>query len=539
MSPFHQFGLWARRAPAGERAVAALGAALALGLAVWLVVPESNRATTSAATLGASQPVAGATSAAAPTLASTAAPLAGGPASLSSASGAPGAATVAAGPVPTGASGPTSVPPGPVSRAPVGHRPGAATTSAAHQCVTPPGTDQGVNGAQIKLGIILVYAGSNAAASGVGVATVQEQQDAFQTVIDAINASGGVGCRYKLVAQYFQGDALDPTNLQQNCINVQQAGVFAVIDYGAYFEYPALAQCYPNNHIPYFGIAIASESEQQQNYPYFFSISSTAEAIYRNTVYALHDRGFFGAANGFSKLGFLYRTCIPEEPGKIIAWLNAVGVPSSQIVTYSLSCPTGFANPGDLAAAVLRFQQAHVTHVTQAEAAVDWANFTTIAERNGFRPKYGLPDDALVALADSKQPPDANNMANAISITGSRFGEQHTPGAPVSSGTVRCNAIFAARGKPSVYQQTLAVGGSACDDLWYVAAAIDHAPALRRDALAAGLQTAHSVELSYPYGPNVFGPRVTTGSQFWRPVQFFTDCACFRLLDTTFHQPYS
>ena len=78
--------------------------------------------------------------------------------------------------------------------------------------------------------------------------------------------------------------------------------------------------------------------------------------------------------------------------------------------------------------------------------------------------------------------------------------------------------------------------GVACDQLWVVAAAIDHAPSLQRANMADGLHAAKSVDLSYPRGPADFTvPKATTGGQFWRPLQFFTACNCWKVIDPTFH----
>lgn len=101
---------------------------------------------------------------------------------------------------------------------------------------------------------------------------------------------------------------------------------------------------------------------------------------------------------------------------------------------------------------------------------------------------------------------------------------------------MKCNAIFTAHGEPPVWQQSDGAGGDDCDELWFFRAAADHAPALQRTDLAAGLQAARSIDLSFPFGPADFSaPQTTYGSQFWRAAQFFTSCDCWRLTDPTFH----
>jgi hypothetical protein len=255
-------------------------------------------------------------------------------------------------------------------------------------------------------------------------------------------------------------------------------------------------------------------------------------------VFALHQLGFFGAAKGFTKLGVLYRDCVPLL-GEFTSWLNQVGVTNSQIVTYDVGCPAAFATPDQLEQAVLKFESSGVRSVTELEEYTDFSNFTTIAQQQGFTPHYGIPDDGILAISYGNQHPDYANIANAIAITPGRFGEEDTPGSVPSPATARCNAIYAAHGRPSVYRQPVGTGGTACNQLWEAVAAIAHAPVLQRAALAAGLQAVKSIDFSYPGGPNDFsGVHVTYGDEFWRPDQFFTSCNCWRVIDPNFHPSF-
>jgi hypothetical protein len=183
-----------------------------------------------------------------------------------------------------------------------------------------------------------------------------------------------------------------------------------------------------------------------------------------------------------------------------------------------------------------------VTHVTESQFYPDFANFTKVAQQQGFKPKYGLADDGLVPISTSQGlNDDYNNIDGAIAITGDRYGEETTPGLAEhpTAGTQRCNAIFAAKGRPPVYKQMVGFGGVACDQLWMVQAAVSHAPSLERTALAAGLQASKTIDLSFPRGPADFsGPRVTYGGQFWRPEQFLKTCGCWRIVDPTFRPSF-
>jgi hypothetical protein len=204
-----------------------------------------------------------------------------------------------------------------------------------------------------------------------------------------------------------------------------------------------------------------------------------------------------------------------------------------------VGCPAAFASPSDLEQAILQFQRAGVTNVTTTYFLGDFANFTNLAEQQRFRPQYGIGDDGTVNISYGSQHPDYANIQNAIAVTASRYGEERTPGLSPSAGTARCNAIFRSHGQPPVYGQPIGGGGLVCDELWMFQAAADHAGALARAGLAAGLQASRSVDFSYPEGPNDFtGPRVTTGGEYWRVDQFQSGCTCWRVVDPAFHPSF-
>jgi hypothetical protein len=534
VTPFQQLRLWARRAPIAERVAALTAAALSAAAIAWLVVPAANH------NGGSGIRTAGSASGLSSGGAGNGATNAGQSSSLSggSASGTTGGSNL------SGQSGDSA------SGTGTGRTPGQATGTAgpatgssqtasgsSGSCVSPPGSDQGVTATQIKVAIIVNNLVGPAANSTFGLASAAQQQDDYQWAADAINASGGIACR-KLVPVFFQGDAADPSNLQQVCLNVTQAQPFFVIDFGAFYTYPSIASCFPQAHIPFLSNAVIPDSELNQFYPYLFAKTS-ADVLYRNTVFALQQRGAFSSASGFHKLGVIYSDCEPQFPGQFMAWLNQAGLGASQIVTYDVGCPTSYSSPSTLEQAILKFKSAGVTDVTQVKETADFSNFTTIAEQQGFNPKYGIADDGIIAISYGSQHPDYQNIANAVAITDDRYGEEHTPGYPPSAATAKCNAIFAAHGQPPVYQQPVGTGGLACGQEAMMVAATDHAPVLERSALAAGLQAAQSVDLSYPQGPNNFsGSHVTYGDEYWRAVQFFTSCDCWRVPDPTFHPSF-
>jgi hypothetical protein len=522
MTPLQEFRYWARRAPVSERAVAGIAGAIVVALLAWLLVPGPAQAPTEVVDAGTAPPQ--------QVVAAGAGPEQPGG----------GEETVTTNPAATGSTVPATAarPAGP-GRSEVAQSAGggpAATLPADNGgCVSPPGSARGITPSEIRIAVTLTNIVGPAANSVFGVATPDEQRAWYEAVIGAINASGGVACR-KLVPRYFPANPADQNNLQQTCLDIAEAGVFAEIDNGSYANYPQ-KQCFAQHQIPYFGAYFLTRSEKERFYPYLFNMAEY-DTLARNTILGLRQRGFFDPAAGFKKLGFLYHDC---DKGLVDTALTAIaqaGVPSSQLVTYNVGCPTTFASPADLAQAVLRFRQSGVTHVSFVNFVGDFSNFTNVAEQQGFRPRYGVPDEALIDISYGSQRPNAANIAGAIAITAYRSGEERTPGMTPSPGTAKCDAIYRSQGLPPTYRQP-AGAGHVCSQLWMFQAAVNNAPVLSPAALAAGLQRARSLELSYPAGPNDFtGPKATTGGQFWRAAQFMGDCSCWRVVDATFRPSF-
>ena len=516
MTPFQQLRYWARRAPNPQRLAAAVGAAVVLALLGWLMVPSSDDGNATAGSFDVSAgrgADATADNTADETVLSTPTTTAGG-AVGGNTIGSPGAGS-------TGTA--------------------TDTASGSAKCVSPPGSDQGITATQIKIAVLLINATGATSNRTFGVPDPPELQQNYQAVIDDVNASGGVACR-KLVAQFFTPNAIDQNSLHQACLDIQQAKVFAVLDDGAYTAYPQLATCYPQANLPYWAAFTLPLQLKDHYYPYLFSGQGVMEFLLRNAAFAYKQQGLFDPANGFKKYGVVYRDCTKEYFPEYVSYLHAAGLQDSQMTSYNLGCSAAipFAAPTDVAAAVSKFKDAGVTHVSFIDDNPDFGPFTIAASKQNFKPKYLISDENIIGSANSSTANfDPDNIDTAIGITPGRYGESSTPGLAPTAGTAKCNAILTKRGRPTSYEDQ-GVGGVACDEVWMFAAAVDHAPVLQRNALAAGIQAARTVEWSYPYGPNDFsGQKATTAGQFWRTVQFSAGCHCWRVLgDPAFHPSF-
>jgi Periplasmic binding protein len=506
MRPFQELRLWARRAPVAERAAAGVAMLIAIALLAWLVVPDPDDASTDVAAIGG--PTAPGSNDATTTSTGDAAATDGG------AGG--GSTTGGDGTGGTGGSGGT----------------GGAPSS--QRCVSAPGDAKGITDTEVRVTVVLTQIVGPAANTLFDVPTPAAARADFEAAIAGINAEGGVACR-KLVPSYVNVNPVNEPEMIQLCRDLADADVFAVVDTGSLATRPAVLACFGQQKIPYFGAFYITETSRRSFYPYQFSFY-TKEQLYWATAFGLRDVGFFDPAKGFQKLGFIYRTCEQEAISAFRKWIRQAGVPDSKVVAYDVGCPAVFANEADLAQAVLTFKREGVTHVTAGNFQGDVARFTANAEQQGFRPKYGFPDEALLSIASGSRAPDPDNIANAIAITLGREAENHTPGMSPTAGTQRCNAYRAKAGLKPVYDVP-ANAGHACDQLWMLQAALGRAPELSSRGLVAGLQATGSIDFSFPQGPNDFtGQGVTTGGQFWRVATFSPACDCWKVIQRDFRR---
>jgi hypothetical protein len=401
--------------------------------------------------------------------------------------------------------------------------------AAPSKCVEPSGSAPGVTDKTIKIGVIVVNVTGLATNADLGILPAAEQKTFFGRVIDSINSGGGIDCR-QIVPDYIAANPADQSDLQQTCLDVVQAKVFAVVDAGAFAQFP-IVDCFGQHHVPYFGGYLLPNSQMAKFYPYLFELNSL-DTVYHDTVVGLAARGWFKAANGFGKLGLPYHSCYPELLTEEMHWLAQAGVPASKIVPFNFGCPSAFANSVTVEQAVLKFKRSGVTNLTAINMVGDLANFTQIAQLQHFKPKYGFGDDSLITISYGTERPDYSNIAGALAVTASRDGEERTPTLKPTAATLKCNQILGV----NLYKLAAAAGNS-CDEMWMLAAAVDHAPTLSQSSLAAGLHAAKAVDFAYPEGPNDFaaGSTVTYAGQYWRVAQFNPSCSCWQVIDPTFH----
>jgi hypothetical protein len=505
MTPLEQLRLWARRAPTPQRVTAATGAVALLGLLAWSLFPAGTPAGDPLAASTTGGPEAAVVESEATT---DTAPAADGPSAVAGTDGQTGPSTTV-----------------------------AASSTGNAGCTSPPGTDQGVTASEIKVAFILVNLSGSMVNSLTNTPTPEDQRANVDAIVEAMNHRGGIACR-KIVARFFEANPLDSTSLQQVCLRIAQDRPFFATDNGAFFLYPQLTACFADRQIPILTPGLLPQNTQRAKYPYIFG-GGLMEVVHRNMVFALAERGWFGSGNGFRKLGLLYRSCNSSLPGALASWVAQAGVPSGSIVKYDVGCPAATAPPSSMQQAVLDFKTAGVTHVLTVEDEIDFPNFTTLAERQAFRPKYAVPQ-TQIGQTYAAQHPDYANIADSIAITQGRSGEERTPGmAPSGAATLECDAALKAKGRQPSWTNPSGIAGNNCVALAMLKAAAEHAPSMSRNALAAGLQATGAVDLSYPHGPADFrAPNTTFASQNWRVAKFMPSCNCWHVIERNFRPSF-
>ncbi|MEY2592274.1 MAG: hypothetical protein QOJ67_4258, partial [Acidimicrobiaceae bacterium] len=368
MTPFLQFRLWTRRGPVAERVLTAVVGTVVLALLVWVAVPSGTAAGTgtsdaqSLGTTGGATPGTG--------------PAAGGDAGTR-ASTKPGAAPGGSPTSTPAAAGGTGA--GAGTGAPSGS--GAAATGTASQqsnpCTNLRSTDQGVSATTINIDVVLFQLAGAASNSFIGVPEPADQQADFDAIFNSINKAGGIQCR-QIAAKYYTGNFLDASQQHATCLSIVEDKPFAVIDNVALDSTQEGRECVAQNKIPLFDTGAILGSETRGSlYPYMFSTADQFDVGIRNSIFGAQKLGWFKDAN---KIGVLADDCFPEVNAQVAQNLAEVGFGKDKTVTYVFGgCPT-IPPPQEVAQAVLSFQSAGVTHVTDLSQVPKSGYFSKAAQ---------------------------------------------------------------------------------------------------------------------------------------------------------------
>lgn len=528
MTPFLEFRMWSRRAPGPERILVATIAVVLLALVSWALVPLGETGAPASLSENAATTPVGVGSGVPGAMGSV-------PKGHGQQPNATGVATGSGGSI--GSAGNTTTGGGAVSAGP-GGGPSIGPGVSGDRCGSRASTDQGVTATQVRIDVTLADLAGQAGNSLVGIPSAAEQQKMYEAAIAQANKDGGIRCR-TIVAKYYKANPLDQSSLEAICLNVVADKPFALLDTGLSSPVgsPAPRDCPSAHHIPTFDSASLGQAEVDKFAPYLFSYFPAAEKTVHNSILAARQLGWF---SGAKVIGLLEQECNPDLNTIALRDLATIGYPKDTVKTFDFGCPNGIPAPQDVANAVLRFKSAGVTHVLD-DAGVYESYFSKDAAQQGYKPKYSVGDQGTIALWDNPNfGPDPRNYDGSLAITGSRYGEENTPGSKATPETLRCDQAMRTRGLPTTWKSPDGFSGVACADLFMLVTAANHATSLQRSLLASGLAAFGTVDIPYPSGPAAFGTqRGQIGGGFWRAATFHQACKCFQVSRVAFTPDFS
>ncbi|HWC33386.1 MAG TPA: hypothetical protein VG650_01040 [Mycobacteriales bacterium] len=529
MTPFLQFRLWIREAPAGERTVALCLAIVVMTVGAWSLVSVGPAGPPTS--VGAASPTGGQAASSSPRTSGhhgRAAGTGGGPAVTGPSTG----GEVGAGGHRAGVKSGSTTPGG----ASVRH--GRSSGASAPDCGPGGSTDQGVTDKVIHVDVDVANLAGAAGNGLVGLPDAKVEKRMFGAAIDYVNRHGGVRCR-ALVAKYYTANPLSQSSLEALCLDMVADKPFALLDEGLASPVgsPTPRDCPPSHKLPEFGSLSLSQREVEQFSPYLFAYNETSEQIVHDSILASDQLRWF---KGAKKVGLLEQDCIPDLNSLALADLAKIGFPKSSVTTFDFGCPNDIPSPITVENAVLRFKSAGVTHVLD-DGGVYENYFSNDAANQHYRPKYMVGDQGSIALWDNRAfGPNPDNFAGALAITATQYGAENTAGATFNPQTHECDAAMKAKRLASATASPDGFAGVACTLVHQFVLAADNAPSLMRADLAAGLAAVGHADMPFPAGPaNYVRSHGQYGGGYWRPDIWHSSCACFQLQRARFSPSFS
>jgi hypothetical protein len=504
MTPFLHLRLWWRRSGSTERLGVVVGVLVAVSLVAWAITPTRDDVGSTAANL------------------TTVGATPGAPADTT------GSTTTT--PLNVAVGGPSASSPAAVAGSSSG-APSRATGDVASNCPATKG--RGITDKTILVDVSPVDLGGDSANHAAGAPSASEQQRFVQSLIDDVNARGGLACR-KVTAKFHSANPLSPASTHAACLDLLADAPAAVIDFGG-LSYANSYDCVPQQKVPLITPLSILPSEVKSFAPYLASPVGDLVTAARDAVYGLKEQGFFDPGKGFKKLGLLEDQCMPEVTGVFEQTLSKIGITNAQISRYSFQCPiSAVPSAADIAAAVTQHRGDGATHVVSLTGAAGFGPYTQAAERQGYRPKYAVTDyqSGYGYWEGPGQPqPNPDAFDGSLGISVYSYGVQHTTNVPMDAGTRRCQTAVVKAGFPPEWVFVNGGGGVICSAMWTLFAALGHARSLTPESILPGLFDAGPVELAYPIPNTTFRPPLKlVGGDVWQAGQWHKDCTCWHVL---------
>ena len=269
MPPFLQFRMWMREAPAGERTLAGIAAAIVVVLIGVALVPVAEDdgggdETVAAGTAGVES---------GDDADASAAPEAG-----ATPEGGTGGDAGAAGPAGTGGTG------GSATSGGGGGSGAAATGGAPAGCQGLTASSRGVTANEVRVALSVI-----SLAGPIGNATFDIRPDIHEigeAIAEEFNKNGGVACGRRLVLKHYDVNPLSADDSRTKCLQMVEDNPFLVIDVGGYLR-AANRRCFVDAKLPLIGSLAIPESEAKETFPYILSPRNYAEQQARDGILGL------------------------------------------------------------------------------------------------------------------------------------------------------------------------------------------------------------------------------------------------------------
>lgn len=290
--------------------------------------------------------------------------------------------------------------------------------------------------------------------SGVstGSASVGDQKRQVEALVADLNSRGGIAGR-KVVPVFYDTKGTSSNNnpntvAQAACSYwTQDNQVWAAMTYVVQMDNRALYQCLAEKHVVFMPLAGEAASTFAKYAPYLWSPAGvTPEQVAPLWMARLKALGYFNgwnatlgqAGTGVPVIGLLYGNGVRNnQPELDTSFRTAV---KQALAAYGLHVTSEaeiVASQASESSAVLRFENAHVTHVIGDYSMV---NFTQSAESQGYHPRYGLSSFAGGVAMKLYAPPD--QLRGALGIGWVPSGDVEADRDPGSPGETRCRTVM-------------------------------------------------------------------------------------------------
>jgi hypothetical protein len=361
--------------------------------------------------------------------------------------------------------------------------------------------------------------------------TRDESRRIWQAVLDQVNARGGVGGR-KVVARYFWIDSESGTNATRSQAACEQFTrddkVFAVVLDGA--GDLSLASCLAQHRTPAIDVGQTSypydDHDLRALAPHLYLPGRLSMGRFATYVDRLAAHGFFAKS---SKVGLL-RFDLPNQQRT----RRLVIEPALR--RHGLALTTDFAftpveGTGDLpraaneaSAAVLQMRRAGVDRVLFLGSGLSLPFvFPTVAESQGYRPRYGITSDDGPDFMATNAP--AEQMAGAMAV-----GWEPQYDVADSDAVLRGDALWQSCAAVMRKAGFTPRDGRRCTAVYFLEAALRGSTSLSASALRAGADRIGSKPYSTQTYATFFQPGRYDGVSAVRVLRFNASCTCFRYL---------